>query len=61
MKCMSCNAVLTDFELSFKRNGESLDICMDCIDGMGWDVGREVDADMTLASESDMPLQDEWT
>lgn len=55
MRCLGCNQQLTDYEMSFRFGGESLQLCMDCVDVIE-EVSGKFEADMSLASEADMPL-----
>lgn len=55
MRCDCCDAVLTDYELSFKVGDVPVMICMACLDTIE-EMAEQIESDAAKASEADMPL-----
>ncbi len=62
MRCVSCNANLTDFESTRKGalSGDYLDLCNQCIKGLGIATLDRPDLEGSFTSIYEDPDYDDW-
>ena len=58
MRCDCCDAILTEYEMSFKVDGVPVMICMSCLDTIE-EMAEKIEADAAKASEADLPLSED--